>query len=184
MIMKIPSKQLLHDLKIITEQNLQFVENLLNETDKRLNFRLSENSWSILECLEHLNRYGKFYIPEIRKRIENSDTKSTEMFNSGILGNYFAKSMLPKEKLNTMKTFKSMNPIYSKLDKEVLNEFIDQQKQAITLLNEAEKLDLNKVKTSISISNLIKLKLGDTFRFVIYHNLRHIEQARRVLNNI
>jgi len=182
--MKIPSKQLLYDLKIITEQNLQFVENLLNETDKRLNIRLSENSWSILECLEHLNRYGKFYIPEISKRIENSDTKSTEMFNSGILGNYFAKSMLPKEKLNTMKTFKSMNPIHGKLDKSVLNEFIDQQKQAITLLNEAEKLDLNKVKTSISISNLIKLKLGDTFRFVIYHNLRHIEQARRVLNNI
>ncbi|RXM56703.1 hypothetical protein BOQ60_25350, partial [Chryseobacterium sp. CH1] len=31
-------------------------------------------------------------------------------------------------------------------------------------------IDLEKTKTSISISKLIKLKLGDTFRFVIYHN--------------
>ena len=179
--MKIPSQQLLDELKKITEQNIQFVENILNETDKKLNFRLSEKSWSILEYLEHLNRYGKFYIPEISKRIENSDTKSTEIFCSGILGNYFAKSMLPKEKLNTMNTFKSMNPIHSTLDKSVLNEFITQQKQMMHLLNEAESIDLNKVKTSISITNLIQFKLGDTFRFVIYHNLRHIEQAKRNL---
>ncbi|WP_210149000.1 DinB family protein [Chryseobacterium scophthalmum] len=179
--MKIPTLQLIDELKKITEENIQFAENLLNQPDEKLNFRLSENSWSILECLEHLNRYGNFYIPEIRKRIENSDTKPTEIFSSGILGNYFAKSMLLKEKLNTMKTFKSMNPIRSKLDKSVLNEFITQQKQMIFLLNEAKNIDLNKVKTSISISNLIKLKLGDTFRFVIYHNLRHVEQAKRNL---
>ena len=179
--MKIPTLQLIDELQKITDENIQFAENLLNQPDEKLNFRLSENSWSILECLEHLNRYGNFYIPEIRKRIENSDTKPTEIFSSGILGNYFTNSMLPKDKLNTMKTFKSMNPIHSKLDRSVLNEFIAQQKQMIHLLNEAKNIDLNKVKTSISISNLIKLKLGDTFRFVIYHNLRHINQAKRNL---
>lgn len=179
--MKIPTLQLIDELQKITEENTQFAENLLNQPYEKLNLRLSENSWSILECLEHLNRYGNFYISEIRKRIENSDTKPTEIFSSGILGNYFANSMLPKEKLNTMKTFKSMNPIHSKLDRSVLNEFISQQKQMIHLLNEAKNIDLNKVKTSISISNLIKLKLGDTFRFVIYHNLRHIKQAKRNL---
>lgn len=179
--MKIPTKQLISDLKKITEGNLSFAENLLNESEEKLNFRLSGKSWSILECLEHLNLYGKFYIPEISEKIKNSNTKSTEIFSSGILGNYFAKSMLPKDSLNKMKTFKSMNPIHSNLDKKVLNEFIIQQKQMINLLNEAENVDLNKIKTSISISSLIKLRLGDTFRFVIYHNLRHIEQAKKIL---
>lgn len=180
--MKIPTRELIAELKKIGEENIQFAKNLLNQPDKKLNFRSSEKSWSILECFEHLNMYGKFYIPEISKRIINSNTKPAEIFSSGILGNYFAKSMLPKENLNKMKTFKSMNPIHSDLDKIVLNEFISQQKQMINLLNDAENVDLNKVKTSISISNLIKLKLGDTFRFVIYHNLRHIEQAKRNLN--
>lgn len=181
--MKILAQQMLNDLKITTEQNLEFAKNLLNEADAKLNFRLSEKSWSILECLEHLNLYGKFYLPEINKRIQNSDTKSKEIFSSGILGNYFAQSMLPKEKLNKMKTFKSMNPLHSNLDKSVLNEFISQQKQIIHLLHDAGNVDLNKVKTNISISNLIKLKLGDTFRFIIYHNLRHIEQAKRNLSH-
>jgi len=140
---KIPTQQLLNDLKIITEQNVQFVESLLNETEEKLNFRPSEKSWSILECIEHLNLYGKFYIPEIDKRIQNSDTKAKENFSSGFLGNYFANSMLPKEKLNTMKTFKSMNPIHNKLDRSVLNEFIAQQKQMIHLLKEAKNIDLN-----------------------------------------
>lgn len=182
--MKIAIKQLIYDLKKITEENLHFAENLSNKSDEMLNFRLSEKSWSILECLEHLNRYGKFYIPEISKRIQNSQTKPTEIFSSGTLGNYFANNMLPKENLKKMKTFKSMNPIHSNLDRSILNEFISQQKQMIHLLNNAENVDLNKTKTSITISNFIKLKLGDTFRFVIYHNLRHIEQAKRVLNNI
>jgi hypothetical protein len=35
--------------------------------------------------------------------------------------------MLPKEKLNKMKTLKGMNPIRSQLNKEVINEFIQQQ---------------------------------------------------------
>lgn len=96
--MKIPAKQLLHDLKNSTEEHRAFAENLLNLPDETLNFRLSEKEWSISECFQHLNLYGQFYIPEIGKRIKNSETEPTEFFTSGILGNYFAESMLPKEK--------------------------------------------------------------------------------------
>jgi hypothetical protein len=35
--------------------------------------------------------------------------------------------MLPKEKLNKMKTFKDKNPLNAVLDKTVINKFIDQQ---------------------------------------------------------
>lgn len=91
--------------------------------------------------------------------------------------------MLPKEKLNTMKTLKTMNPIHSNLDKGVVNTFIKQQKKMLELLEEAQYIDLEKTKTNISISKLIKLKLGDTFRFVIYHNQRHVEQIKRILTD-
>ncbi|HIA10981.1 MAG TPA: DinB family protein [Flavobacteriales bacterium] len=89
--------------------------------------------------------------------------------------------MLPKEKLNKMKTFKSMNPIGSNLDKTVLEKFLSQQKTLLELLQQAEKVSLTKNKTGISISKWIKLKLGDTFRIVIYHNLRHVIQAEKVI---
>ncbi|KAA2220702.1 DinB family protein [Chryseobacterium sediminis] len=179
--MKISTSELLDELKDIAEQHLHFAEILSLKPEHELNFRPSQESWSTLECLEHLNRYGNFYIPEITNRIAASKTSPKDIFKSGILGNYFAKSMLPKENLNKMKTFKTMNPIHSQLNKRVVDEFISQQKQLLELLEKAHHIDLGNTKTSISISKLIKLKLGDTFRFVIYHNVRHIEQIKRIL---
>lgn len=109
-----------------------------------------------------------------------SNRKSTPIFKSGILGNYFAKTMLPKEKLNKMKTFKDKNPINSTLDKKCIDRFILQQQKILELLDIARNKDLSKIKTSISISKWIKLKLGDTFRVIIYHNERHIVQSNKI----
>lgn len=181
--MKMSASQLLDELQILTREHKEYARNLLKESEEKLNSRISDDSWSVLECLEHLNRYGNFYIPEIGRRISASKTSPAPAFKAGMLGNYFANSMLPKEKLNTMKTLKSMNPINSKLDRNVVEEFIRQQQQLSDLLVKAATIDLNRVKTSISITKLIKLKLGDTFRFVIYHNQRHMKQAERVLKN-
>ncbi|MEN5308340.1 DinB family protein [Chryseobacterium cucumeris] len=181
--MKISTSEFLNELRNRTEEHLQFAEMLSLKTEHDLNFRTSTESWSTLECLEHLNRYGDFYIPEISRTISSAGKPSQLYFKPGILGNYFAKSMLPKEKLNTMKTLKAMNPIHSNLDKGVVDTFIKQQKKMLELLEEAQYIDLEKTKTSISISKRIKLKLGDTFRFVIYHNARHVEQIKRILTD-
>ena len=180
--MKISNQLLIEDL---IDRN----KDIINESEKynhlnveKLNWKATEKKWSVLECLEHLNRYGRFYLPEIKKRMENgAKAQSDSIFKSGWLGNYFANSMLPKEKLNKMNTFKSMNPVGSKLDKETLDEFINQQKEMLQLLSKAREINLSKTKTSITISNWIKLRLGDTFRVVIYHNQRHIVQANRTL---
>jgi hypothetical protein len=135
-----------------------------------------------LECLEHLNLYGDFYLPQIESKIENSTTKNDFEFKSGILGNYFAKSMLPKEKLNKMKTFKDKNPLNANLDKTVIDKFINQQIKLLDLLNQSRNVSLNKVKIQTSISSLIKLKLGDTFQFFINHIVRHLNQIDRIHN--
>ena len=172
------SQDLIADLVERTRQNLNKAEELKVKSVEELNRKPNAESWSALECIEHLNRYGDYYIPEIASRIKNaSDKRGNDHFKSGKLGNYFANGMLPKEKLNKMKTFKVMNPSGSKLNMGVIQTFIHQQHQILDLLDKARKVDLTKVKTSISISKLIKLRLGDTFRIVIYHNQRHLIQA-------
>ncbi|WP_300355482.1 DinB family protein [Fluviicola sp.] len=189
--MKIQTEVLLVDLTNRTKQLIREAEAFKDLAEQTLNYKQDPESWSVLECLEHLNLYGRFYLPEIAKRISEQSSSSSlsiplqrgkneSVFKSGWLGNYFANSMLPKEKLNKMKTFKNMNPLNSKLDKQVIEEFIGQQNEMLRLLEEARKVNLNKTKTAISISKLIKLKLGDTFRFVIYHNQRHMVQALRI----
>jgi hypothetical protein len=179
--MKTQSETLILDLIEKTRQNLNFVELLKQKTETELNWKENPKSWSILECLEHLNLYGYFYIPEIEKTISNSKFESEVVFQSGILGNYFAESMLPKKKLNRMKTFKDKNPLNSNLDRKVIDEFINQQIKTIDLLNKSKIVSLNKNKVKITLTKWIKLKLGDTFRFTINHNIRHIKQIE---NNI
>lgn len=171
----------------LTQTLIEQTRQIINQAEKlktydlhSLTWKENELSWSILECLEHLNLYGNFYLPEIENKTRNSNTKPDFEFKSGILGNYFAKSMLPKEKLNKMKTFKDKNPLNAKLDKMVIDKFIGQQIKLLELLNQSRKVSLNKVKIKTSISSLIKIKLGDTFQFIINHIIRHLAQIDRV----
>lgn len=171
---------LISDLTARTLENIQRSKELQGCSDDVLSQKPSPDSWNALECIEHLNRYGDFYLPEIRQRIANTPHKSKGIFKTGWLGNYFAKSLMPKPKLNKMKTFTVMDPIGSNSDKSVLSTFLKQQQELLELLERARGIDLTKTKTAISISSWIKLRLGDTFRVVIYHNQRHLDQAERV----
>ncbi|HRD06155.1 MAG: DinB family protein [Saprospiraceae bacterium] len=142
--------------------------------------RKDMQSWNILECVEHLNRYGAFYLPAIEKAIQHSSSRPKSHFTGGWLGRYFAKSMLPKAKLNKMKTFKDKNPLNAPLDKSVIDICIAQQIKMKELIDRSRQVSLD-LRVSTSLSNLLKLKLGDTFQFVINHNLRHMEQIRNIL---
>jgi len=178
------NEDLINDLVKRVKTDLNNAEELLQLNADQLNNRPNPKAWNSLECLEHLNNYGNFYIPEITKRLDKAAiSKSDALFNSGMLGDYFAKSMLPKQNLNKMSTFKSMNPIGSNLNKSTIERFIVQQKQMLNLLARSRTVNLNRTKTSISISSLIKLRLGDALRVVIYHNNRHIIQAQKAVEN-
>lgn len=175
------SKQLIQDLIEQTRQILNKAKRLEGLDTTTLTWRHEQNAWNILECLEHLNLYGDYYLPEIEQSIKKSTTKSVTDFKSGWLGNYFAKSMLPKEPLNKMKTFKNKNPINRELNKTTIERFITQQEKLLTLFNASQEVDLNKIRIRISISNLIRLKLGDTFQFYINHIVRHLAQIDNLL---
>ena len=168
----------------MTSSHINYVKKLVEIPENYLQHKPNPESWSVLECLEHLNRYATFYNAEIYKRIHASSLPNSETFKSGYLGNKFANDMLPKEGFKKMKTFKSKNPNSSELDKdEVLLTFIKFQENLLKLLEVSFSKNINKVKTNTTIP-FLKFKLGDTFRFVIYHNERHINQAKKILNNL
>ena len=163
---------LIEQTRVIINQ----LERLRNDDLSTLTWRENPTSWNILECIEHINRYGDFYLPEIASKIKISNTNPDTEFKSGWLGRYFAKSMAPKEKLNKMATFKDKNPLNAQLDQTVIDTCINQQMELLDLLQQSRYISLNKVKINISISKFIKLKLGDTFQFFINHIRRHLVQ--------
>jgi hypothetical protein len=148
-----------------------------------LNYKMSSEKWSVLECIEHLNLYGDFYLPEIERQIlKSKPSPDSTFFHSGWIGNYFANLMKVKNgKMTKMKSPKDKNPANSALSTTSVERFLKQQDRLKSLLRQAERMDLTAVKCSISLTPLIKLRLGDTFRFFIFHIDRHILQAENVL---
>lgn len=139
------------------------------------------DQWSAVECIEHLNMYARFYNAEIKRRLDKASKEMCDEFKSGYWGNRFAQDMLPKADMKTMKTFKSKTPVLADLAvTEVLEEFTALQAELMELLSESAAYNLTKIKTAITLP-LLKFRLGDTFRFVIYHNERHVVQARKAI---
>jgi len=179
--MKINSSLLISELTTYTNSHLEYINSLKSVSDDVLNSKKDSNSWSALECLEHLNLCLNFYVPEIRKRMKTSSIPKSDFFKANYLGNKFALSMLPKEKMKKVKTFKKVNPIHSELNKErTIGTFIHHQQQLLQLLQLAEGKNLTTVKTS-TLLPFFKLQLGNTLRVIIYHNERHLAQAKKAL---
>ncbi len=178
--------QVLNDLKQRTERFIEQAEKWKSLTQDELNWREGSEKWSVLQCLEHLNLYGDFYLPEFEKRIlAATQINSDPEFKGGWFAEKTANGMLPKDnKLsNSMNTFKNMNPDHSKLTITILDRFLKQQHQMLTMLEKAESVNISKVKCKITLP-VIKFNLGSTFKFVIYHNQRHLWQASHVLNQL
>ncbi len=149
----------------------------------------SPEKWSANQCLMHLNSYGRYYLPIIEKGIDDAVKKSQQAsthFKAGWLGNYFTAMMLPKTDgipAKKMSSPKDHAPQTNNNSDAAIAEYIEQQEKLLQLLHKAKQIDLNKVRIPISISKLIKLKLGDTFLFLIAHNYRHVLQAERALQH-
>lgn len=183
-VMQTDSHALLADLTQRTRKLLLVVErDLVPLSEGELNHKPGPGRWSALECIAHLNRYGEFYLPELERALQAGRGKRVDKsFRSGWLGNYFAESMLPKNgKIKKMKTPAGMNPEGSQLSTNELQLFIKQLNKILEYLNSADEVDLTRTKTGISLSKFIKLRLGDTLRFVVYHNERHVGQAGRAV---
>lgn len=165
----------------LTKQNLNTTEVLLQEPSKKLNKRKDAKSWSALECIAHLNIYGNFYLPEIENAIANTSSGDSKNFKSGFLGGYFVNLIKPTDKLTPMKTLEKFNTLGSELNRDTLITFKEQQLKLLQLLSKASHVNLTKSRTAVSISKFIKMRLGDTLQFVIYHNQRHLIQAKKAI---
>ena len=180
--MQIENNQLIDELLERMKKCTRLVKGFEALSVGQLQFKNGDR-WSILECLEHLNLYGDFYLVEIEKQILKNPPKNTSTkFKSGILGNYFANLMEVKEgKITKMKSPKDKNPSNKNLSITTINRFLKQQEQLVNLLNQCRSIDLTRTKAAISLTNLVKLRLGDTLRFFCYHIERHVVQAERAL---
>ncbi|MCW5920725.1 MAG: DinB family protein [Saprospiraceae bacterium] len=178
-------------LENLHQQTEQFLQKAIGEwqmlTPEVLAAKPAPEQWSAAQCLEHLNIYGRYYLPAIEKAIQEAGRKgigSAQQFSPGWLGDYFAQLMRPKPDghlKSKMKSPKNAVPSASPDPRAMLAEFIDQLETLQRLLTLAADTNLNRVRIPISIAPWLRLKLGDTFLFFTAHIERHLLQAERAM---
>jgi hypothetical protein len=139
--------------------------------------------WSVVQVLEHLNSYGRYYLLAIERALEK-DKPAIEVFKPGWLGNYFTKLMKPGENgviANKMQSPKEHRPSKYLDVLPVLTTFLEQQHYLLELLELAKSKNIASIRIPVSISRLIRLKSGDTFRFLVAHEQRHFVQIDNTL---
>ena len=174
---------LLSQLEQRLESQLKAITSVYqNLTEEALLKPAINGGWSIAQCFDHLNSYGDFYIPAISKGLNKATFSSQDtVFKSTWLGNYFTRLMEPGQSMKKMKAFKNHIPKNNLNAHEVVSIFITQLENYLNLIKAANEKDINAIKIPISLTTLIRLKLGDVFQFIVAHNARHIAQAQRNL---
>ncbi|MBO9682752.1 MAG: DinB family protein [Flavisolibacter sp.] len=184
---KFKSEDLINQLQADVRQIIAAAEHLQTADPVKLNYSPAEGSWSVAQVLEHLNAYNRYYLPAIEKSMIHISKDTSAWFIPGFWGNYFTKMMMPKnvyEVKNKMKAMKSYTPTKGLNVEAVFKEFLQHQNKLLQLLDVARRRNMNSIKIPISISKLIRLKLGDTFRFLIAHEQRHMMQARNAIKAV
>lgn len=175
--------EVIQELKNYVQAHLEFAKKLRDKKDSALNHHPSEGAWNALQCLEHLNRYGDFYLAEIGNNVSKAKKQTTnKTFKAGFWGKLFTNMMLPKKGMFKMKTFADKNPKAIQLSRKTIDTFIQQQDAWLTLLEKAKQVDLNKNSCKLTLP-LLKMNLGSTLQFNLFHNERHIVQAKKALES-
>lgn len=171
-------------LRAIQERARALTEGL---TDEQARWRPAAGRWSIVECLDHLNRVDEKVLPAFdrairRGRGEGLTVEGAEPFSYGWLEKKVARSMEPPVRRRWIRAPKIYAPPAEPTEplSEVLRRFDEIHDELIVRVEAADGLDLAKVKMSSPIAKLFKMGLGPWFSFLEAHDRRHLWQAEEV----
>jgi hypothetical protein len=182
------SKEFIAQIAEGFEKSIDEVINTVDGVNHQLmNVPEGEKKWSMLQCIKHTSIATGVYVKNLSELLENEkQITSAGLYNGGWMGKYLEKSNQPKQDgalKGKLKTFKWMDPD-NQLDRnKVIDEFIVTHQKMIALIKQSEvvNLDRRKIQTAIPI---LKLRLGDAYKFLLAHTKRHVVQLQRIKGNV
>jgi len=182
--------QLIAQVEEISKKNHHLIENKINQLSSRqLLWKPSTEHWNILEIIAHCNAYLGYYNPLIDKSIQTTKfLQPKSQFISSPLGSAAWKSIKLGNENNLKRKFQSnkkFNPLFNKelIEGDIINDFTSKQIVFRELLLQANKVNMQRVKIPVSFASFIRLRLGDIFLFLAYHEERHMHQINQLISH-
>ena len=154
-------------------------------SDAQLRTQPAPGSWSIVECLEHLNVAERYYVRQLQHKTDQlglvQHNPDDQMVESDWIGRLVLRFLDPKSTVKIPapgilrpRSASALNPA------DVMGQFLELQTLQRELLNKLPYLDWNQQKVSTMYANWLKMRLGDTIQMLVVHTERHLGQAMRV----
>lgn len=175
-------KEITTAIETLTLVSAEVQRNFADLTEQQLNWKPSPEKWSIAQCLHHLIVSNTTYFTTLQKVASGRHTNSFYQnikFISRFFGNYLIKETGPVVS-KPMKNPPAFAPSQSHLPATIVADFLKHQQQLIPLLEKLHKTDLNKTVISSPALAIITYTLTHLLIILAGHELRHLQQAKRV----
>lgn len=153
-------------------------------TSAQFNWKPSPEAWSVGECVAHLNKVAERYVPAMEKAASAEAPQGAPPFRYGWASRLFIRAMRPEAR--SFPTVPAMKPpsssaACSQIDKaRALADLDAWTERYVGVVEEAEGVDLARVKMRSPFLWLLRLPLGAFLDATGQHALRHAAQAERV----
>lgn len=156
--------------------------------DDRWNSRRDPASWSVAECVAHLNLTSEVYLPLIRRALDESrllDAPTTDRYRMDFAGQLVALFAGPLPAIGGFRIGRAKTPpaFVPKGDlprSALLPEFDRLQRTLTELVGEADGLPIDLVKLRSPFAEKIRYSLYSAFVIIPRHQERHLWQAEQV----
>ena len=150
----------------------------------QLNWKPSDDKWSIAQCLEHMLVGANLYGENIGQAIKRAQGKGLHapadlQPRHTVAGALILRVVEPTAK-RVMSSPEIFDPARSQVSNDVLNRFVQSHENIAELMSECDGLDFNRLKLSSPVSFLIRINAADAFEILVNHAERHLNQADRV----
>jgi DinB superfamily len=150
-------------------------------TPSQLNWKPSPERWSVAQCFEHLLTSNKGYLPIIDNVLAGYKRTFWQSMPvlPGLMGKLLIKAMDPSS-TRKVKAPKRFQPAQSDIRGSIISDFVDEQKQLVEKMKSTQHLNLDKIVITSPAVAVVTYSLMDAYRFIVVHEQRHFQQAKRV----
>lgn len=150
-------------------------------TNEQLNWKPSENAWSVAQCLDHLIKTSEQFYPEF-DRLSAGTRRNTfwESWSplSGFFGRFLVNAVMNDSK-KVKAPSKSIVPP-SDVPADIVERFARSVGEVNGKIEACADVDRQRTVVTSPFLSLMTYRLDDAYSVLVEHSKRHIRQAKRV----
>jgi len=149
-------------------------------TSRQLNWKPTEDEWSVGQCLEHLSVTNEVYVPAMASGLAARPLAVVSEITPGWFGGWFIRKYIePTADTTRLRTPKKIAP-GSQVEPSVLDRFLSGNHEAREFVLRAGAYNVNRVRFRNPFIPVLRLTVGTGLEILVRHQRRHLLQAERI----